>query len=120
MYDEDEGNRIELAVNVALAAERPLLVRGVPGTGKSSLAADVAWRLNWRYYEVVVSSRTQARDLQWTFDAVERLSDAQVTGAAGADARRRLRDDAAYVRPGALWWAFDRESASRRASPTTS
>ena len=114
VYDEDEGNRIELAVNVALAAERPLLVRGVPGTGKSSLAADVARRLGWRYYEVVVSSRTQARDLQWTFDAVERLSDAQVAGTAGTDARRRLRDDAAYVRPGALWWAFDRESASRR------
>jgi MoxR-like ATPase len=122
VYDEDEEERpgrIELAVNVALASGRPLLVRGLPGTGKSSLAADVAARLGWRYYEEVVSSRTQARDLQYSFDAIKRLSDAQVGGATGQrdgdDAPARgVADDAAYIKPGVLWWAFDREQASRR------
>jgi MoxR-like ATPase len=115
VYDEGDEHpgRIELAVNVALATGRPLLVRGLPGTGKSSLAADVAEKLRWRYYESVVSSRTQARDLQWTFDAVKRLSDAQIAGA-GGDAATGLPDDAAYIKPGVLWWAFDREQARRR------
>jgi MoxR-like ATPase len=109
VYDEDEG-RIELAVNLALATGRPLLVRGRPGTGKSSLARAVADRLEWRYYEHVVSSRTQARDLLWSFDAVKRLSDAQVSRAGGAD----LPPDAAYITPGVLWWAFDRAQAAVR------
>jgi MoxR-like ATPase len=121
VYDEDEEERpgrIELAVNVALASGRPLLVRGLPGTGKSSLAADVADRLGWRYYEEVVSSRTQARDLQYSFDAIQRLSDAQVAGAGQRDSdaapAQGVADDAAYIKPGVLWWAFDREQASRR------
>jgi len=105
-YDDD----IELAVNVALAAGRPLLVRGRPGTGKSSLARSVARHLGWRYYEATVSSRTTARDLLWTFDTVARLADAQ----AGPDG---LRERSAYVSPGPLWWAFDRELAARRGIP---
>lgn len=117
VYDEDDEEfpgRIELAVNVALAAGRPLLVRGLPGTGKSSLAADVAHRLGWRYYEHVVSSRTQARDLLWTFDAVKRLGDAQAAGAQRGETRVELKPDAAYITPGVLWWAFDADSARRR------
>ncbi len=98
---------IELAINVALAAGRPLLVRGRPGTGKSSLAASVAALLGWRYYATTVSSRTTARDLQWTFDTVARLADAQ----AGA---KHIRHRGAYVSPEALWWAFDPELAAWR------
>src|SRR5262245_61884160 len=56
---------IKLAVNVALATGRPLLVRGPAGSGKSSLAPSVARAMNWRFYEGVISSHTQARDLQW-------------------------------------------------------
>ena len=105
---DDDPGRIELAVNVALVTGRPLLVRGLPGTGKSTLAADVATKLGWRYYEAVVSSRTQARDLLWTFDPVRRLSDAQVAGASIRDgAASALPHDAAYITPGVLWWAFD-------------
>ena len=101
--------KIVLAVNVALATGRLLLVRGPTGSGKSSLAYNVARCQGWRYYEEVISSRTQARDLQWTFDAVRRLSDAQ--------ANQLQTHLAAYVEPGVLWWAFDRASARRRGWP---
>jgi MoxR-like ATPase len=93
---------LQLAVNVALAAKRPLLLRGTPGGGKSSLARDVAYCLERRYEEEVVTSRTQAQDLLYRFDAVRRLADAQ----AGAK-----RDDACYVEPGILWRALNAPSA---------
>jgi MoxR-like ATPase len=100
LYDEE----LELAVNVALAADRPLLLRGLPGTGKSTLAADVAFCLGRRYESAVVTSRTQAQDLQWRFDAVRRLADAQA---------KKKEDDVAYVEPGVLWRAFSPASAAR-------
>jgi MoxR-like ATPase len=101
VFDEDE--RIVLAVNVAMATRRPLLIYGPPGCGKSSLAPNVARILHWRYYEEVIASRTEAQDLLWTFDAVRRLRDAQ--------ADRDLRADSAYTEPGVIWWAFDRLGA---------
>ena len=100
VYDED----IVLAVNVALTVKRPLLIRGASGSGKSSLAQNVARFFKWRYYEVVISSGTQARDLLWHFDTLRRLSDAQTKGEGGG-----VRDDVYYVEPGPLWWAFDPE-----------
>jgi MoxR-like ATPase len=99
---------IRFAVDVAMATERPLLLRGEPGSGKSSLAAYIARERGWRYYEHVVTSRTTARDLLWSFDAVRRLGDAQVKQSGD-----QLRD-IAYVEPGVLWWAFAPDSASRR------
>lgn len=104
-YVYDAKGRIALGVNVALATGRPLLVRGRPGSGKSSLAADVAQRLGWRYYEDTITSRTRARELLWSFDAVRRLSDANA-----GDLRHQL----AYVMPGVLWWAFSADSAATR------
>ncbi|GAA0961262.1 AAA family ATPase [Virgisporangium aurantiacum] len=101
---------LDMAVRVALATGRPLLLRGSPGSGKSTVAAYVARQRNWRYYEHVITSRSQARDLLWTFDAVRRLADAQ----------SGIRDlaSSAYIEPGALWWAFDPESAKRRGAET--
>ena len=58
-YQYDPG--LTLAVNVALAAERPLLLSGLPGSGKSSLARDVAWLLDWRYEEQIITSRIRPR-----------------------------------------------------------
>ncbi|HZF51507.1 MAG TPA: MoxR family ATPase [Polyangiaceae bacterium] len=103
------SDEIILAVRVALATDRPLLLRGAPGSGKSTLAEDIAVVTGWRYYEQVVSSRTTAADLQWTFDAVQRLGDAQAR-VEGVDITTRQR----YIQPGVLWWAFDPESARRR------
>ncbi|MEI8019082.1 MAG: MoxR family ATPase [Schlesneria sp.] len=97
-----QGDEIALAVNVAWATGRPLLVEGLSGCGKSSLAKNVALTLNWRYYEYVVGGRTTAEDLLWRFDSIRRLNDAQA---------KRLKSDVAYVEPGVLWWAFDPENA---------
>ncbi len=100
---------IELHVNIALATARPLLVRGKPGSGKSSLARNIAERLGWRYYDTVVTSRTQARDLLYTFDSLRRLNDAQVD-----ENREIVAEPANYIEPGPVWWAFDRKTALRR------
>lgn len=99
---------IVLAVRVAQATNRPLLIRGGPGNGKSSLARNVARLLKWRFYEVVITSRTQARDLLWEVDLLHRLSDANLKDKDVGD------DIAPYIKPGVLWWAFDPESAKRR------
>jgi MoxR-like ATPase len=98
---------IELAINVALATRRPLLLSGPSGCGKSCLARNVALTLGRRYYEFVVTARSEARDLLWGFDALHRLNDAQAR-------TRKLKPDQSYVEPGRLWWALDPESASWR------
>ncbi|MFE5673955.1 AAA family ATPase [Streptomyces erythrochromogenes] len=100
VYHLPDGLR--LAVQVAQVTGRPLLLRGEPGSGKSSLAPFLARDLKLRYYEQVVTSRTEANDLLWSFDHVRRLADAQI---------KALKDDNHYLRPGVLWWAFDSESA---------
>ncbi len=109
-YVYDEQGRIALAVEVALVTGRPLLVRGKPGTGKTSLAIDVATRLGWRFYRHTVTSRTRARDLLWTYDAVRRLNDANA---------QKVSSPLAYVTPGVLWWAFAPASAAVRGQPHT-
>jgi MoxR-like ATPase len=104
VYSDD----IVLAVNVAMATRRPLLVRGPSGSGKSSLAHNVAKCLGRRYHEVVMSSRTQARDLLYDIDYLRRLHDAQL--------REKIitGDLSPYVVPRVLWWAFDYVSADRQ------
>ena len=93
---------VHLAVEVALTTGRPLLLRGDPGTGKSSLAPYVARVLGWRFYDEVVTSTSTSNDLLWRFDAVKRLSDAQAN---------RAEAEPHYLRPGAIWWALNRSSA---------
>ena len=89
------------AVNLALALGRPLLVLGAPGSGKSSLAADVALVLGWAYQEARLTSHSPPRDLLWRVDDLHRRSDAQ----AG-----RLRDPGSCIRRGVIWEAFEGQS----------
>ena len=111
------------AINAALSASRPLLVRGEPGVGKSQLARAAAKALGRVFVQHVVDARTESRDLLWHFDAVGRLAKAQVMGAlqiacAEPDKRQSstrkaldvLDDELAvekFLHPRALWWAFD-------------
>jgi MoxR-like ATPase len=93
---------IELAIEVALATGRPLLLRGATGAGKSSLAIAEARKRGWRYYEQTITSRTQARELLWEVDQLARLHDARQGSA------QPVRK---YIRPGTLWWAINRDGA---------
>ncbi len=108
-----DGNSIE-AINAALAARRPLLVRGEPGTGKSQLARAAATALKRAFLPFTVDARTEARDLLFRVDTVARLADAQILGhlpkEKGLDVRERLAESR-YTAPGPLWWVFAWKSA---------
>lgn len=104
----------EAAIDAALAANRPLLVRGEPGTGKTQLAVAAAVWKKRPLVSLTVNAATTATELLWTFDAVQRLAEAQVAGAVEKD-REKLRDAVSlqrFVRPGPLWWAFNWKSAA--------
>jgi MoxR-like ATPase len=92
------------ALRAAEAAGRPLLIRGEPGTGKSQTARAAAAAAGRLFLSVVIDGRTEAADLLWHFDAVGRLSDAQVGEGA--------LPPVAYLSPGPLWWAYHWNSAS--------
>lgn len=105
------------AINVALAAGRPLLVRGEPGTGKSQLARAAAHRLGRQYAWRVMDAQTKISDVFYDFDAVARLAQAQVVGALCAakavkpESAMDLLAERRFVTPGPLWWAFDAAGA---------
>lgn len=84
------------AVNAALAAKRPLLLKGEPGIGKSQLARAVARELKCAFVQFVVDSQTESRDLLWHFDAVQRLADAQLSSVLG-ESRDAVREKLAVT-----------------------
>jgi len=108
LFDEASAD----AILAALAAERPLLVRGEPGVGKSQLARAAARVLGRLFVASVVHARSEAQDLQWEYDAVARLGEAQVLASVPSALTPRERlDPRHYLIPGPLWWVFDWESA---------
>ena len=91
---------LTVAVNAAVTLERPLLVKGEPGTGKTELARQVALALDLPIIEWHVKSTTRAHQGLYEYDAVSRLRDSQL----GED---RVHDVKNYIRKGKLWQAFE-------------
>ena len=95
-----------LAVNAAIRLQRPLLVKGEPGTGKTMLAEQVAASLGLPLLQWHIKSTTKAQQGLYEYDAVSRLRDSQMPD---ADSAERVRDIRNYIVPGMLWQAFSAE-----------
>jgi MoxR-like ATPase len=92
-----------LAVNAAITLQRPLLVKGEPGTGKTMLAEEVATALDMPLLQWHIKSTTKAQQGLYEYDAVSRLRDSQL---ADADGAAKVRDIRNYIVRGVLWQAF--------------
>jgi MoxR-like ATPase len=95
---------LRVAVNAAIALERPLLIKGEPGTGKTILAQEVATALGKRLISWHIKSTTKAQQGLYEYDAVSRLRDSQLGEA-------KVHDIANYIVKGKLWEAFDAADA---------
>ncbi len=93
---------LSVAVNAAVTLQRPLLVKGEPGTGKTELARQVAASLGLPLIEWHVKSTTKAQQGLYEYDAVSRLRDSQLGD-------ERVHDVRNYIRKGKLWQAFEAE-----------
>jgi len=93
---------LSIAVNAAVTLERPLLVKGEPGTGKTELARQVAESLGMKIIEWNIKSTTRAQQGLYEYDAVSRLRDSQLGD-------ERVNDIAHYIRKGKLWQAFSND-----------
>ena len=91
-----------VAVNAAITLERPLLVKGEPGTGKTELARQVSQALGLPMIEWSIKSTTRAQQGLYEYDAVSRLRDSQL-------GEERVHDVGNYIRKGKLWQAFEAE-----------
>ena len=99
------GEDLAVAVNAAVALERPLLVKGEPGTGKTVLAEEIAQSVGLPLISWNVKSTTKASQGLYEYDAVARLRDSQL----GSD---RVHDISNYIVPGKLWEAFTAEGGA--------
>jgi len=93
---------LKLAVNAAITLQRPLLIKGEPGTGKTMLAEEVARALGMPLYQWHIKSTTKAQQGLYEYDAVSRLRDSQLGD-------QRVGDIANYIMKGVLWQAFESE-----------
>ena len=93
---------LQIAVNAAIALQRPLLIKGEPGTGKTMLAEQVAESLGKRLIQWHIKSTTKAQQGLYEYDAVSRLRDSQL-----ATGDVDVSDISNYIRQGKLWEAFN-------------
>jgi len=91
---------LSLAVNATIALERPLIIKGEPGTGKTLLAIEVAQNLGMDLIEWHIKSTTKASQGLYEYDAVTRLRDSQLGD-------ERVKDVKNYIKKGKLWDAFE-------------
>jgi MoxR-like ATPase len=94
---------LKLAVNAALTLQRPLLIKGEPGTGKTMLAEEVARALDMPLLAWHIKSTTKAQQGLYEYDAVSRLRDSQLADVVGSE---RVKDIHNYIVQGVLWQAF--------------
>ena len=92
-----------LSVNAAITLQRPLLVKGEPGTGKTMLAEEVATALNLPLLQWHIKSTTKAQQGLYEYDAVSRLRDSQLSNLDGGERVRNINN---YIVKGVLWQAF--------------
>lgn len=90
---------LQMAVNAAVVLQRPLLIKGEPGTGKTMLAEEVAASLGKRLIQWHIKSTTKAQQGLYEYDAVSRLRDSQLGG-------DKVEDISNYIKKGKLWEAF--------------
>ena len=90
---------LAMAVNAAVTLERPLLIKGEPGTGKTMLAEEIALALGKPLIRWHIKSTSKAQQGLYEYDAVSRLRDSQLGDG-------RVEDIKNYIRPGKLWEAF--------------
>lgn len=91
---------LQMAVNASVSLQRPLLIKGEPGTGKTMLAEEVAEALGLRLIQWHIKSTTKAQQGLYEYDAVSRLRDSQLGD-------EKVQDIANYIKKGKLWEAFD-------------
>jgi len=91
---------LQMAVNAAIALEKPLLIKGEPGTGKTMLAEQLAETLGVRLIQWHIKSTTKAQQGLYEYDAVSRLRDSQL-------GNEKVHDISNYIVKGKLWEAFD-------------
>jgi len=94
---------LRVAVNAAIALERPLLIKGEPGTGKTVLAHEIAKAVNAPLLEWHIKSTTKAHQGLYEYDAVARLRDSQLGDP-------RVEDVRNYIKKGKMWEAFTAET----------
>ena len=95
---------LTIAVNASIALERPLLVKGEPGTGKTELARQVAKSLNLQIIEWNIKSTTKAQQGLYEYDVVNRLRDSQLG--------EKIKDINKYIKKGKIWNAFETQEKS--------
>ncbi len=94
---------LKLAVNAAITLQRPLLVKGEPGTGKTMLAIEVASALGRPLFQWHIKSTSKAQQGLYEYDAVSRLRDSQL-------GEQKVHDIANYIKKGPLWEAFETQT----------
>ncbi|TDI87692.1 MAG: MoxR family ATPase [Chloroflexi bacterium] len=103
IFDSTESyistDELSMAVDAAVKLERPLLIKGEPGTGKTMLAMEIAKTLGLRLIEWHIKSTTKAQQGLYEYDAVTRLRDSQLGD-------ERVKDIRNYIKKGKLWEAF--------------